>query len=310
LRRGRGFACHLHGSGGWGDETSRVLLHPDGRIEAFTGTQSQGQGHATAYAQMLAARFGVAADAIILRQGDTDLIPRGGGTGGSSSSIISGTTLRAAALDAIEQGRAHAAEMLEAAATDLEFADGGYVVAGTDRRIGLFAVVAQAGGLTGRADFAETVESWPSGIARCEIEVDPETGAITIDRFDVAVDVGRVVNPMLLAGQLQGGLAAGLGQALMEDARYDEAGQMLAATLMDYAMPRAGDLPQFGHAVLSVPTPNNSLGVKGMGELPTNGAPAALANAVMDALAEDGITQIDLPLSAARVWDALRAAGR
>jgi len=308
LRRGRGFACHVHGSGGWGDESSRVILHPDGRIEALSGTQDQGQGHATAYAQMLAARLGVDAARIVLIQGDSDLVARGGGTAGSSSSIIAGTTLRAAALDAIEQGRTTAAELLEAAPVDLDFADGSYVVAGTDRRIGLFEVVAQAGGLTGRADFAETVESWPAGIARCEVEVDPATGAIAIDRFDIAVDVGRVVNPMLLAGQLQGGLAAGLGQALMEDARYDEAGQMLAATLMDYAMPRAEDLPAFGHAVLSVPTPNNSLGVKGMGELPTNGAPAALANAVIDALANDGVSQIDLPLTAARVWEALRAA--
>ena len=308
LRRGRGFACHLHGSGGWGDETSRVELHPDGRIEAFTGTQSQGQGHATAFGQMLAARFGVEAGAIILHQGDTDLVPRGGGTGGSSSSIIAGTTLRAAAQGAIEQGRSIAATLLEAAPVDIAFESGAYVIAGTDRRVALLSVVAAAGGLTGRADFAETVESWPSGVARCEVEIDPETGAVTLERFDVAVDVGRVVNPMLLAGQLQGGIAAGLGQALMEDARYDEQGQMLAATLMDYAMPRAADLPFFGHAVLSVPTPNNSLGVKGMGELPTNGAPAALANAVIDALAGDGMTQIDLPLSAARLWAALQAA--
>jgi carbon-monoxide dehydrogenase large subunit len=308
LRRGRGIACHLHGSGGWGDETSRVLLHADGRIEALTGTQSQGQGHATAYAQLLAARFGVDASCIILRQGDSDLVARGGGTGGSSSSIVSGTTLGAAAQAAIEAGKPIAAEMLEAATADIDFADGAYGIVGTDRRIGLFAVVARAGGLSASADFAETVESWPAGVARCEVEVDPATGAVAVERFDVAVDVGTVVNPLLMAGQLHGGLAAGLGQALMEDARYDAAGQMLAATLMDYAMPRADTLPCFGHAVFSVPTPNNSLGVKGMGELPTNGAPAALAGAVLDALAADGVTHLDLPITAPRIWAALRAA--
>ncbi|MDO9500043.1 xanthine dehydrogenase family protein molybdopterin-binding subunit [Falsiroseomonas sp.] len=305
LRRGRGVACHLHGSGGWGDETSLVEVQADGRITARTGTQSQGQGHATAYAQLLAAAFGVDAAQIEIIQGDSDRIPRGGGTGGSSSTIISGTTFASAARAAIESGLPMAAEMLEAAVVDVAWHNGAYEITGTDRRVTLTQVAARQGGLRGQADFAETVETWPAGIAICEVEVDPETGQVVLDRFAAAIDAGTVVNPVLLAGQLQGGWAAGIGQALSEDAVYDADGQMLAATLMDYAMPRAAELPDFRHAVLPVPSPNNSLGIKGVGELPTNGAPAALANAVADAL--DG-AHVELPMTPQRVWRALHPA--
>jgi carbon-monoxide dehydrogenase large subunit len=304
LRRGRGLSCHLHGSGGWGDETSIVEVLADGTIAARTGTQSQGQGHATVYAQVLAAAFGVTPDRIRILQGDTATIPRGGGTGGSSSTIISSTTLARAAEAAIEQGRDAAAELLEAARADIEWQGAHYAVAGTDRRIGLFEVAARAGTLEGRADFAATVVSWPAGVAVAEVEVDPETGAVTLDRFAAAVDAGVVVNPVLLAGQLHGGYAAGIGQALMEQAVYDADGQLLSATLMDYAMPRAEDLPRFDHALVPVPTPNNPLGIKGVGELPTNGAPAAVANAVADAL---GGAEVALPMTPERVWAALRS---
>ncbi|NKC32068.1 xanthine dehydrogenase family protein molybdopterin-binding subunit [Falsiroseomonas selenitidurans] len=307
---GRGLSCHLHGSGGWGDETSVVEVLADGTILARTGTQNQGQGHATAYAQLLAAAFGVAPGMVRIEQGDSDRIPRGGGTGGSSSTIISGTTLARAAEAAVEQGRGLAAAMLEAAAVDVVWEDGAYAVAGTDRRVALAAVAARAGGLEGRADFAGTVETWPAGIAWAEVELDPETGAVTLLRHACAVDAGAVVNPMLLAGQLQGGWAAGIGQALLESARYDAEGQMQAATLMDYAMPRAADLPGFVHVDRGVPSPNNALGIKGVGELPTNGAPAALANAVADALAQAGVmAEIPLPMTAERVWAALSGAG-
>ncbi len=298
--RGRGLACHLHGSGGWGDETSLVEVTAQG-ITARTGTQSQGQGHATAYAQLLGAAFGVPAEKVRILQGDSATIPRGGGTGGSSSTIVSGTTLARAAERAIENGRAAAAELLEASRADVEWQGGHYAVAGTDRRIALFEVAARAP-LHGSAEFDGTVATWPAGVAVAEVELDPETGAVTLDRFHAAVDVGRVVNPMLMAGQLHGGFAAGIGQALTEAVRHDEAGQNLTATLMDYAMPRADDLPMFGHASLPCPSPNNALGIKGMGELPTNGAPAAVANAVADALGR----HVELPLTPARIWEALR----
>jgi carbon-monoxide dehydrogenase large subunit len=300
-RRGRGVSCHLHGSGGWGDETSIVQILPDGTIEARTGTQSQGQGHATAYAQVIAASFGVAPDRVRIVQGDSDRIPRGGGTGGSSSTIVSTTTLARAAEAAAQKGKQDAARLLEAAAVDIEWQAGSYVIAGTDRRISVFEVARQAGPLEGRADFADSVVTWPAGVAIAEVEVDPETGAVALDRFSASVDAGVVVNPVLLAGQLHGGFAAGIGQALMEDARYDESGQLLTATLMDYAMPRPADLPGFAHALEGVPSPNNALGIKGVGELPTNGAPAAVANAVADAVG----AHVELPMTAERVWAAL-----
>ena len=181
-------------------------------------------------------------------------------------------------------------------------------VVGTDRRVTLPEIAERKGTIEGRADFDATVESWPTGIALCEVEVDPETGTVRLERFAAAVDVGTVVNPLLLAGQLHGGYAAGIGQALLEDARYDNGGQLLAATLMDYAMPRAADMPMFRHVVASTPSPNNRLGIKGMGELPTNGAAAVVANAVMDALAGDGVEHVELPLTPHRVWSALQAA--
>lgn len=305
LQRGRGISCHLHASGGWGDETSGVTILPDGSIEARTGTQSQGQGHATAYAQVIAARLGVEAARVRVVQGDSARIPRGGGTGGSSSTIVSGTTLLRAADAAIEAGKEKAAEALEAAVADIEWRDGAYAVAGTDLRIGLFDLAVRHGPIEGGADFAGTVVTWPAGIAICEVEVDPATGAVTLDRFAAAVDAGVVVNPMLLAGQLHGGFAAGIGGALVEEARYDAQGQLLTATLMDYAMPRADDLPGFMHVSVPCPTPNNALGVKGVGELPTNGAPAAVANAVADAIG----ARVELPMTAERVWRALNPAG-
>ncbi|WP_270936973.1 xanthine dehydrogenase family protein molybdopterin-binding subunit, partial [Falsiroseomonas oryzae] len=303
--RGRGLSCHLHGSGGWGDETSIVQVLQDGTIEARTGTQSQGQGHATAYAQVLAAAFGVPAERVRILQGDSATIPRGGGTGGSSSTIVSGTTFARAAEAAIEAGMEAAAELLEAATADIEWQHGAYAVAGTDRRIALFEVAARTGTIEGRADFADSVVTWPAGVAIAEVEVDPDTGQVVLDRFAAAVDAGTVVNPMLLAGQLHGGFAAGIGGALSEAARYDSDGQLLTATLMDYAMPRAEDLPAFRHALVPVPSPNNALGIKGVGELPTNGAPAAVANAVADAL---GGRRVALPMTAERVWAALHAA--
>lgn len=300
LRRGLGLACHLHGSGGWGEETSLVEVTGEG-VLARTGTQSQGQGHATAYAQLLAAVLGVPAERVRILQGDSAAIPRGGGTGGSSSTIVSGTTLARAARAAIEQGREAAAAMLEAAVADIEWQGGHYAVAGTDRRIGLLEVAARRP-LAGSADFEGTLATWPAGVAVAEIELDPETGAVRLDRFGAAVDAGRVVNPMLMAGQLHGGFAAGIGQALTEAIRHDGNGQNLTATLMDYAMPRADDLPAFRHASLPCPSPNNPLGIKGVGELPTNGAPAAVANAVADALGRP----LELPLTPERIWRALR----
>ena len=302
-KRGLGYSAHIHGTGGWSDETSIITINGDGSIEAITGTQSQGQGHATVYAQVIAATLGVDPERVRIVQGDTLKAPRGGGTGGSSSTIISGATMKRAADVVIARAREQASDLLEAAPDDIDYADGTFTIVGTDKRVGLFEIAERRGAIEGRADFADKIESWPTGVAICEVEVDPESGQVTIERFSSAVDVGTVVNPLLLDGQLHGGYAAGIGGALLEDAAYDrESGQLLAGSLMDYALPRADDVPAFAQVTVSTPAPFNILGIKGVGELPTNGAPAAVLNAVMDAIGAGDDGRIQLPLTAERVW--------
>jgi carbon-monoxide dehydrogenase large subunit len=303
--RGVGIACHLHGTGGIADEHAVIQVTAD-RLIAHAGTQSQGQGHETVFGQVVAAALGVPPDRIDVRQGDTRTNPRGGGTGGSSSTIISGTTLRRAADVVIQRGRALAAERLEAAPADIAYRDGRFEVVGTDRRVGLFELAASQP-FEGDATFADKHESYPTGVMVCEVEIDPETGAVRVDRLVEVADCGAVVNPMLLAGQLHGGAVHGVGNALMEEARYDEeTGQLVSATLMDYALPRADDVPWLVTDTLATPSPNNFMGLKGVGELPTNGAPAAVANAVLDALRPFGVRHLDMPLTAEKVWRALR----
>jgi carbon-monoxide dehydrogenase large subunit len=305
-RRGFGIGCHLHGTGGIADEHVVVEVGPD-RLVASVGTQSQGQGHETVFAQVLAASLGVPIDKIDIRQGDTRSIPHGGGTGGSSSTIISGTTLKRAADVVIQRGRDLAAERLETAPADIAYRDGSFEIVGTDRRIGLFELAASKP-FTGDAIFGDRIESFPTAVMVCEVEVDPETGEVRVDRLTTVSDCGVVVNPRLLAGQIHGGIVHGLGNALMEEAVYDEeTGQLLAGTLMDYALPRAEDVPPLGVETIVTPSPNNFLGLKGVGELPTNGAPAAIGNAVLDALRPFGVRHIDMPITAQKVWRAIHA---
>jgi carbon-monoxide dehydrogenase large subunit len=303
--RGLGFSCHLHGTGGIADEHSLVQVRPDGLV-AFAGTQSQGQGHETIFAQFLSDALDVPMDKIEIRQGDTSVVRRGGGTGGSSSTIISGTTLRRAADSVIARGRDIAAECLEASASDIAFRNGHFEVVGTDRRIGLLALAAFKA-FSGDAVFADKIDAYPTGVMVCEVEIDPETGSTRIDRLTAVADAGVVVNPLLLEGQMHGGIAHGLGNAAMEQAVYDETtGQLLTGTLMDYALPRAEDLPSFRIETIVTPSPNNFLGLKGIGELPTNGAPAAFANAVLDALRPHGVRHLDMPITPMKVWESLR----
>jgi len=306
--RGLGLSCHLHGTGGIADEHVVVIVEAD-RLIARVGTQSQGQGHETVFGQILSAALGVPVERIEIRQGDTRSIPHGGGTGGSSSTIISGTTLKRAADVVIERGRDLAAERLETSPADIAYRDGAFEIVGTDRRVGLFELAAWKP-FDGDARFADKIESFPTGVMVCEVEVDPETGETRVDRLVAVADCGPVVNPRLLAGQMHGGIVHGLGNALMEEALYDEeSGQLLSGTLMDYALPRADDVPLFQVETIATPSPNNILGFKGVGELPTNGAPAALANAVLDALRPFGVRHIDMPLTAAKVWTALQRRG-
>lgn len=303
-RRGLGLSCHLHGTGGIADEHVVVQVEPD-RLVARLGTQSQGQGHETIFAQLLSSALGVPVERIEIRQGDTQSIPHGGGTGGSSSTIISGTTLARAADVVIQRGRDLAAERLETAPADIAYRDGAFEVVGTDRRVGLFELAAWKP-FNGDAVFADKIEAFPTGVMVCEVEVDPETGVTRVDRFIAVTDAGVVVNPRLLAGQMHGGIVHGLGNALMEEAVYDEqTGQLLSGTLMDYALPRADDVPDLGVETIATPSPNNFLGLKGIGELPTNGAPAALGNAIVDALRPLGVRHLDMPITAHKVWRAL-----
>ncbi len=306
--RGLGFSCHLHGTGGIADEHVVVNVEAD-RLVASVGTQSQGQGHETVFAQILSAALGVPVERIEIKQGDTRSIPHGGGTGGSSSTIISGTTLKRAADVVIERGRDLAAERLETSPADIAYRNGAFEIVGTDRRVGLFELAAWKP-FDGDARFADKIESFPTGVMVCEVEVDPETGETRVDRLVAVADCGPVVNPRLLAGQMHGGIVHGLGNALMEEALYDEeSGQLLSGTLMDYALPRADDVPPLQVETIVTPSPNNILGFKGVGELPTNGAPAAVANAILDALRPFGVRHIDMPLTAAKVWTALQRRG-
>ncbi len=254
-RRGIGLSCHLHGTGGMADEHAVVQVEPD-RLVAQVGTQSQGQGHETVYAQVLAASLGVPVETVDIRQGDTLTIPHGGGTGGSSSTIISSTTLKRAADVVIQRGRDLAAERLETAPADIAYRDGQFEVVGTDRRIGLFELATHQP-FCGDAVFADKIESFPTGVMVCEVEVDPETGAVRLDRLTAVADCGVVVNPRLLVGQMHGGMVHGLGNALMEQAVYDEeTGQLLTGTLMDYALPRAEDVPPLDVETIATPSPN------------------------------------------------------
>jgi len=310
--RGLGIGCYVHGTGGDPSEHGFVDVLPEGRVVARTGTQSQGQGHATAYAVVVARALGVRPEDVEVVQGDTDLLPIGGGSGGSSSMILSGTSLTRASERAVEKGRALAGQLLEAAEADIEFADGRFRVAGTDRSLHLFEAARQAAerglaeAISGDARFDADYMCYPHGCQVCEVEVEPETGRIEILRYASADDFGAVITPQLLDGQVHGGVLQGIGQALLEEAVYDPAsGQLLAGSFMDYAMPRAADAPPFALAQAPTTTANNPLGAKGVGECGTIGAPACVINAVVDALRGRGVTHIDMPATPEKVWRAL-----
>jgi len=311
--RGIGLASYIEACGQTAPETSTVRIEKDGAATVLIGTQTNGQGHATTFRQLVHDQLGLPLERINVITGDTDLIPSGGGTVGSRSMPTGGSAVSKATAKLADNLKALAAAHLDAKPEEVEIADGLARVRGTNRALS-FAELAgkpsvSADQLCGvEKNFIPSAPTYPNGTHVCEVEIDPETGATRVDRFAAAVDVGTVVNPLLLSGQLQGGYATGIGQALLEDARYDETGQLVAATLMDYALPRAADTPFFVEALACVPSPNNILGIKGVGELPTNGAAAAVANAVHDALAADGVETIALPMTPARIWRALRDA--
>lgn len=315
LLRGMGLACYLERTEGVKEDHAWIEVTPDGEVLALTGTQSTGQGHETVFATIVAEHLGVPLERVRVVQGDTDRIPKGHGTGGSRSLAAASPALVHAADNWVAAASVHAAELLEAAATDIHYADGRFTVAGTDLSADLFDVAAQAHRSTGavlraeglyRPDFKAT---FPAGAHICEAEVDVQTGRVRILRYLAVNDFGRVLNPMLVEGQVHGGVAQGIGQALLEEVAYDpESGQLLAGSLMDYCVPRADDLPAFDLEFLEIPQPDNPLGIKGCGESGCIAAPTAVVNAGLDALAPLGVRHLDMPLTPERVWRAIQAA--
>ncbi|MDP6388438.1 MAG: xanthine dehydrogenase family protein molybdopterin-binding subunit [Alphaproteobacteria bacterium] len=310
---GIGLANYIETATGWPVERGEVEVKPEGIVELVIGTQSSGQGHETSYPQVVSELLGIPFHSIRLKTGDTDFVKIGAGSHSSRSMRLAGHLFGLAIDQIVDQGKSVAAEVLEAAAADIEYTDGAFRVAGTDRALGLFDAAAAAGEngmgpLAGDAEVTELIAAFPNGTHVAEVEVDPETGAVRVVRHTVVDDVGRVINPMIVHGQTHGGLAQGVGQALMEHGVYDQAGQLLSGSFMDYAMPRADHFPSFDVGFNEVPAPSTRLGVKGGGEGGTTGALPVVINAIVDALAEYGVTHIEMPATPERVWRAIREA--
>jgi carbon-monoxide dehydrogenase large subunit len=320
--RGIGVANSVEPSGGGPldkpfAEGAELRLSADGGVTVVVGSKSHGQGHETLYAQLVADRLGIAPDRIRFVSGDTDALPFGLGSFASRTTAAGGTALFKAADRVLDKAKRLAAHLVEASPDDMAFEAGAFRVVGTDRIVSLAAVCALAHdhfrlppgedlGLQASAVVHASAQTFPTGCHVCEVEVDPETGGIELLRYLVVDDVGRVIHPKLVAAQLHGGAAQGIGQAWLEEVRYDAGGQLVSGSLQDYALPRADDLPMF--QTLSSPTPTlaNPLGAKGVGEAGTVGALPAFVNAVADALSARGVTEVDMPLTPLRIWEALQ----
>lgn len=309
LLRGRGLSCYLEATAPAGKEMGGIGFEEDGTIILTTGTLDYGQGHAAPFAQVLADQLGLPFDKIRLVQGDSDQLIVGGGTGGSRSMIATGAAVVAVSAEVKEKARHLAADKLEAAMEDIEFAVGTLRVAGTDRQISLLELAQTAEGRAGGLNAALAIDTppstYPNGAHVCEVEIDPETGVTTIQRYLAVDDFGVMVNPNIVAGQVHGGVAQGIGQALMEHAVYDGQGQLLSGSFMDYAMPRADQIPFIDFDEHPSPATSNPLGVKGCGEAGCSGSLPAVMNAIVDALAPLGISHIDMPATPEKVWRAI-----
>ena len=321
LRRGRALACYIE-IGGRMNERMELRCDPGGNVTIVAGTHSHGQGHATTYAQMVTEWLGVPFEKIRFVQGDTDQVPFGRGSFAARASMLGGCALLLASQEMIEKGKRMAAHLMEAAAKDIEFKDGKFRISGTDRALP-FADVARAFyrpagipkdlsvGLESSGSWSSEPSNYPNGCHVCEVEVDPDTGHVVIDRYTVVDDLGRVVNPMICAGQIHGGLAQGIGQALLEKVVYDrDSGQLLSGSFSDYAMPRADDMPSFSVDYVEVPCRTNPLGIKGVGEAGAVATPPAVVGAILDALQTLGVKHIDMPATPDRVWRGIAAAGQ
>ena len=317
--RGIGLSNYLELNTGAPRERAFITVRPDDRIDVVIGTLSSGQGHETSFAQCVSEWLGVGFEQVRVIAGDSDVATYGGGSHSGRSMRQAGVVMSKAVNQIVERGRRLAAWMLEAAEPDLEFAAGRFTVKGTDRALGLFQVAAATRRrdapewarepLAGACQEVNSIPSYPYGCAVCEVEVDTETGAVDVVRWTCVDDCGRAVNPMILHGQTHGGIAAGIGQALMELCAYDADGQYLSASFMDYALPRADMLPSFTTEISEVPSTTNPLGLRGGGEGGTTPALGALVNAIVDALADFGVEHLDMPVTPARIWTAIRRAG-
>lgn len=308
--RGRAVSTFLEWTGVVHEETVQLHVLADGRVRVFTAMQAMGQGIETSYLQILAEALQIDPARIEIVQGDSD-VAQGIGSMGSRSLYIGGSAMLTASEQAIDAGRKLAAEQLEAAPEDIVYRAGRFEIAGTDRGIELGELAARQPGQRIAITTLQKVggPSWPNGVHVCEVEVDPDTGAVQIDRYTTFDDVGRVINPLIVAGQVHGGIAQAVGQALMEQVVYDREGQLLTGSFMDYALPRADDLPRIDtHTDESQPCKINPLGAKGVGELGTVGATPTVINAIVDALRPLGVTDIEMPATPERVWRAIRAA--
>ena len=315
-RRGIGLAYYLEATGGAPTERAEIRFAEDGFVDVYVGTQSTGQGHETAYVQLTVDRLGVPGEQVRVKQGDTDAIPVGGGTGGARSLYSEGTAILATAATVIEKGKKAASEALEASPADIAFEAGRFAIVGTDRGMDILTLAATQRARVAKGEDATTLDAaevaeikahtFPNGCHIAEVEIDPDTGVTRVVRYSVTDDVGRAINPLVVRGQVHGGVAQGLGQAMLERTAYDpESGQLLSGSFMDYALPRADDLPDIQVDLIEVPCASNPLGVKGAGEAGAVGSPPAVINAVVDALSGDGVTHIDMPATPEVVWRAL-----
>lgn len=312
--RGIGMASYVEACAFAGSEAVHVTLEDDGSVTLDVGTQSNGQGHATAYGQFVADTLGLDINRITVIQGDSDRLPKGGGTGGSRSIPLGGVSATRAGENLAEKIRKIAADELEASAGDIELVNGEARIVGTDRSVDFSAIAKAAKApedLKGFGEFIQEEATYPNGTHICEVEIDPETGKVDVVGYVSVDDFGVTVNPILLAGQVHGGIAQGIGQALLEDTVYEADGQLLTATFMDYGMPRADDMPNFDFETRNVPSTTNAMGIKGAGEAGTIGAAPSVMNAVTDALHRAyGIAHIEMPVTPNRVWHAIAQATR
>ena len=322
LLRGLGLATYLEATAGSVPEKTNIRFSEDGRIEVLLGTLSGGQGHETAFSQVVVEALGVPYDRIDIVQGDSDRLRQGGGSGGSRSGFSTGGALLDNATRIRDKATKIAAHMLETAESDIEFAAGVFTVAGTDRALDIMEIARAAHdpanlpdglepGLDEAGDYTPDAATFPNGCHICEVVIDPETGALVIERYNVVDDFGRVLNPMIVEGQVHGGIVQGLGQALVEHCQYDpDSGQLLTGSFLDYAMPRADMFPAFGFATNEVLCTTNTLGAKGAGEAGTTGSPGVLINAIVDALSPYGVSHIDMPATPERIWRAIQTANQ